>query len=361
MNQRERFKRSMRFEKVDRVPFWDYGYWEETIDVWKREALPREVTDIEDFFGLETWITAPVNIDMCPSFEPEVIEENERSRVIRDPGGVLLRESKVGSSIPQFIDFPVKCRRDWEQLKGRFDASTRGRYPSDWDDQVKIMNAGDKPVFLPIAGYFGFLRQLMGLEGLSYLLYDDPQLILDIQEHMTELRMTVLARALKDVEFDAAAAWEDMSCNKGPLISPAMYRRFMLPFYKQMTKFVADHGIDIVIVDSDGNINELVDLFIESGITANLPLEVRSDNDALAIREKYPTFGIVGGIDKRALMKGKSEIDAELEKLKVLLPKGGFIPTVDHRVPPDVPYENYVYYLLQKWRLIHDKRTYGKK
>jgi uroporphyrinogen decarboxylase len=361
MNQRERFKRTMRFQPVDRVPFWDYGYWEENLEVWQNEGLPPLVTNIEEFFGIETWTNAPVNIGLWPPFKEEVLEENDRSRVIRDQAGQLKRESKVGSSIPQFIEFPVKNRAGWEKIRAeRFDPDSPERFPDDWADSVKILNAGERPVCLGIDGYYGHLRNLFGLETLSVMFYDDPALILDIQEHMTQLRLRVFERALKDVKFDAAMAWEDMACNKGPLVSPAMYKKFMLPFYKRITSFLAGHGIDIVIVDSDGNVNELVPCFIESGVTGLLPFEVRAGNDVVEVRKKYPTFGIVGGIDKMALLRGKKAIDGELDRMKSLLPLGGFIPTVDHRVPPDVPLANYVYYLETKWHIIHDSRNYRR-
>lgn len=359
MNQRERYKRTMRRETVDRVPFWDYGYWAETMDVWKGQGMPQEVTDIEDFFRIEDRLSVGLNLGLCPAFEPEVIEEDERSRVIRDAGGIVQRESKVGSSIPQFLEFPVKSRRDWEEIKERFDPKSPERYPADWDDRVKFLNAQDKPVFVGISGYFGFLRDLFGIEGLSMMFYDDPGLILEISEHMTELRLAVLPKALREVKIDAGGAWEDMACNKGSLISPKMYRKFMLPFYRQVTGLLAESGVDIIIVDSDGDINELVPLFIESGITAALPFEVRAGNDIEEIRRRHPEFGIFGGIDKMALMRTRADIDSELDKVKRMLPHGAFIPAVDHRVPPDVPYENYVYYLREKWRIIHDAGSYG--
>ena len=361
MNQRERFKRTMRFEPVDRAPFWDFGYWDENLEVWKNEGLPELVTHIEEFFGIEEWASVPVKIALCPAFKVTVFEEDERTRVVQDDEGQVKRESKVGSSIPQFISFPCKNRHDWEVIKReRFDPDSPERYPVDWDDQVKLLNAQERPVWVPIDGYFGFMRRLFGLETLSTMWYDDPQLMLDIAEHMTELRIHVLARAIKEVKIDGAAAWEDMAYNKGPLMSPAMYRKFILPFYRRITAFLADNGIDIVIVDSDGNVNELMEAFIESGITGALPFEVRAGNDIREMRRKYPSFGIVGGIDKMALLRGKEAIDAELKKMKELLPLGGFIPTVDHRVPPDVPYRNYVYYIEEKWRILHDGATYKK-
>ena len=360
MNQRERFKRTMRFEPVDRVPFWDYGYWKENIEVWKDEGLPSLVSHIEEFFGIEEWTYAPVNTGMRPGFDFQTIEEDERSRVVRDRSGVVKRESKVGSSIPQFIEFPVKTRADWDEIRERFDPEAPGRYGDDWDETVRSLDAETRPVFLGIGGFFWQLRELCGLERLSMLFYDDPELILDIQEHMTRLKLRVLERALEQVKLDGAWLSEDMAYNQGPLLSPAMYRKFILPYYKRLTAFLAHYGVDIVVVDSDGNVNQLVPLLIESGVTVAMPFEVRAGNDVREIRRKFPRFGIIGGIDKMALLAGKAAIDAELEKMKELLPLGGFIPTVDHRVPPDVPYANYVYYLEEKWRIIHDSATYRR-
>ena len=48
------------------------------------------------------------------------------------------------------------------------------------------------------------------------------------------------------------------------------------------------------------------------------------------------------------LIAGKEAIDRELEKLRPLVERGGYLPCVDHRVPPDVTYENYLYYLERK-------------
>jgi uroporphyrinogen decarboxylase len=67
--------------------------------------------------------------------------------------------------------------------------------------------------------------------------------------------------------------------------------------------------------------------------------------DVVRIREAFPRLQIIGGIDKRCLAAGHEQIDRELEyKLGAILGKGGFIPTVDHLVPPDVSWDNYTYY-----------------
>ena len=63
-------------------------------------------------------------------------------------------------------------------------------------------------------------------------------------------------------------------------------------------------------------------------------------------REYGKELLMIGGIDKCALMHGKKEIEDEVySKVPQLIKIGGYIPLVDHRVPPDVPLENYQYYL----------------
>jgi uroporphyrinogen decarboxylase len=75
--------------------------------------------------------------------------------------------------------------------------------------------------------------------------------------------------------------------------------------------------------------------------------------DPVEIRSRYGhALGLAGGIDKRELTKDFAAIDAELERIVPLIEDGGFIPTLDHAVPPDIPYANWLYYLERKARLL---------
>jgi len=121
----------------------------------------------------------------------------------------------------------------------------------------------------------------------------------------------------------------------------------MSPHYKKITDCLRGHGIDIITVDSDGNINELIPLWLEVGVNGFLPLEVAAGMDAVFLRKKYGKECILfGNIDKRTLTKGKKEIEREVKtKVPFLLSQGGYFLSVDHAVPPDVSYENFLYYL----------------
>jgi hypothetical protein len=66
----------------------------------------------------------------------------------------------------------------------------------------------------------------------------------------------------------------------------------------------------------------------------------------VAIRKKYgERIVILGGVNKHKLIAGKDAIRAEIKRIKPYVMEGGWIPHVDHRCPPDVTFENYLYYL----------------
>jgi uroporphyrinogen decarboxylase len=75
---------------------------------------------------------------------------------------------------------------------------------------------------------------------------------------------------------------------------------------------------------------------------------VQAGMDVTAVRKQYGRdLKLWGGVDKRALTKNKAAIDAEIARHKWLIDDGGFVPMLDHSAPPDIPYENYCYFLEQ--------------
>ena len=187
----------------------------------------------------------------------------------------------------------------------------------------------------------------MGLERLLYTFYDDSNLIEDMMDTLLSLELEVVKRTVKYVKVDWAIFWEDMCFKTGPLISPDMFRKFMMPRYRQVTELLWQNGIDIIFVDSDGNLNKLIPLWLECGINGFWPLEVAAGNDAVALKKEYgKDIILAGNMDKRALLKGKEEIREEvMSKLPFLLEKGGYFPSIDHLVPPDITLENYQYFI----------------
>jgi len=355
LTHRERWLAHLHFEPVDHVPDEEFGYWDGTLRRWHQEGLPEEITDnaaADAFFGFAPRAGVPINLDLMPPFEYEVIERGEDYVIVRDGAGVVSKAFTDGhETIPQYLDFPLKGRREWEELfKPRLDPTTPGRYPSDWEAHVERLNNADAPVVVFAGSLFGWLRNWAGFEGISYLIYDDPGLFEEMVEHLCWFSCTLLERAVKDIrKIDAGAFWEDMCYRAGCIISPKMFRQYLTPRYKRITDLLAEAGCDINYVDCDGNINDVVECWLEGGVNTMFPVEVGAGTDPLELRRKYGRRCLLmGGVDKHALARGREAIDAELERIRDAVMEGGWIPHVDHRVPADVSYADYLYYLRRK-------------
>lgn len=349
MTSRERFLATMYYEERDRCPWGEMGFWPETLDRWHREGWPEDVY-LNAFFGFDRVREhVGVSFDFIPAFKSEVLEEDETHRIVRRSTGIVVKEFKgeLSNRMPQWLDFPLKTRRDWEEtIKPRLDPRSPLRYPEFWDEQVRIFRQRNYPLALRMGSIYGWLRNWMGLEGISIALYDDPEWIQEMMNYLVDFCCICGELALRDADLDYILLWEDMACKTGPLISPEMFQRFMLDPYKKLTGFIRDHGVDLIFVDSDGYAEPLLPLWIEGGVNGFYPVERAAGMDAAQLRTRFGRdLRIIGGVDKRAMIAGPDAIDEELAVVVPLLKEGGFIPWCDHFVPPDVCLSNYLYYV----------------
>jgi uroporphyrinogen decarboxylase len=227
------------------------------------------------------------------------------------------------------------------------DPASAGRLPADWERLVAERKgpAAAEVRGLAVWGYYGFPREMLGVKRLSMFFYDDPTLLADMNEFWCEYTIQRLTRAVKEMEFDYALIWEGNCYNHGMLHSPKVFRELMAPHYRRLVEFFRTNHIDIVSVDSDGNVSELIPLLLDVGVTGLHPFEVASGMDVVDIGKKYPRLQIWGGLDKRAIARGRAAIDAELDRvLPTMKRRGGYAAGLDHNVPPDVSLADHRYY-----------------
>lgn len=358
MNHRQRFAATMHYQPRDRVPLFDFNYWDETLEVWHTQGLPAGVTkaSIHEFFGLDfdfsrvTFATG-TEMGLLPRFEELVLEDRADEQIVQQADGVRVLRKKHHASIPLHVGHLLEDRESWERhYKPRLDPSHPDRMPPDLAARVAAwQNPEHGELAVPwVGGLYGWLRDWMGVEKLSYVMYDDRPWFEEMVGTVADCIYGTLERLLSaGARVDACAFWEDMCYNAGPLMSPRLFKQILVPQYRRITDLLHRYGVDLIWVDCDGKIEKLLPLWLEAGINCMFPIEVGTwGGDPVAYRREYGRdLRLMGGFDKRILAGPREGIAREIERLAPLVEEGGYIPFCDHLVPPDVPLAHYQFYL----------------
>jgi len=369
-NGRERFLNVMDYKPVDKVPNYEAGVWGQTVDVWQKQGL--DISKVnwdwfsgDDYFKMDKRWFFPVHLGLIPAFEYKLLEKTDRYEIFQDGEGRIrkaLIEGTVHGSrmcMDEYMHFPVETVEDFRQMKKRFTVDFEKRYPQGWNDPAQVEKYKNREIPLIFGcncstlGFYWRARDFMGTEGISYALYDDPMLVHEMMEFIADFTIEMSKPFLGVTDCDYVFINEDMSMKNGPLISPAKYKEFIYPHMKRLVEFYKQNGVKYVFVDTDGNCEALLPLLMDLGVDGIWPLERVANMDPVRIRKEYgKDLRLTGAVDKMELAKGKKAIDAHLATLLPLIEEGGFIPTVDHTVPPDVSLENFLYYFKRKEDLL---------
>jgi len=349
MNSRERFYAVTHYQKADRLFRWEMGPFEETLKRWRAEGMPEDKT-LGQIVGYDGFRVIPVEVRHYPPFEKETLEETDEYVIyICDRDGAIkkIRKDTPQPAMPQYVRFPVSCREDWERFKKeRLDPDDPGRFPKSVEE-LKQEYPDDRPFALGVraGSMFGWLRDWLGVENFAVMFYDDPDFVHEMMDYMADFVVAILKKFIFEIKFDFGLLWEDMAYKTASLISPAQVREFMVPGYRKIVDLLHSAGIDIIMLDSDGNVEELIPIWLECGINFIYPMEVAAGMDVVKLRRKFGKDLIIGGgMDKRVLAGDKAGIKKMVEEKRDLILEGGYVPGCDHAIPPDVSWSNFMYY-----------------
>jgi len=318
MNTRERFHAIMNFAPFDRLPRLEWAsWWNKTLDRWHTEGLPLELTDryaICKHFGLDLYkqdwfgVISPA----CP--HPAV-----------HGAGIIESESDYERILPHlYPSQPVNVEQ--------------------WQAWAEEQRKGDVVLWFTVDGFFWFARQLLGIERHLYAFYDQPELMHRINADLAAWILRVIEQVCAVCTPDFMTFGEDMSYNKGPMISKPLFDEFMRPYYDRVIPALKQRRI-MPVIDSDGDIAVPAHWFAEAGLDGILPLERQAGVDITALRTQHPQMRFIGHFDKMTMNKGKAAMRAEFERLLPVATRGGFLISCDHQTPPGVSYADYVSYL----------------
>ena len=367
MTSRQRWLNTLLFKDKDRIPLEPGHGRESTRARWYQEGLPRGTTGdaIIEYAYRQAGGTEPlpkpgpdfaVNERMIPEFEEEVIERGPRTQIVRDWKGNICEISNeydptylrnpIDFVTRRWIKCPVESRKDWEDMKRRYDPNEPTRLPDNAQRLGRELRNRNYPLQIHFNGVFFQLREWLGFENLCMMFHDDPALLHEMVEFWTDYIAALLKVTFECVIPDCVYASEDIAYKGFCMVSPQICREFLMPCWRKWGQVIRDAGVPVYAIDSDGYIGELIPIWIESGVNCCDPIEVAAGNDLNEFRKQFgKNIAYRQGVDKRLIAAGGAQIEAEIERLRPVINDGGFIPGCDHGVPHDISWPNFVYYV----------------
>jgi len=344
----EQYIELLTFGRVERQMFCElFGLLTGVEEQWLAQGATRDEISLEAF----DWDFVPVvdcggDLGIRGGWKETVVEETEEYLIKRDSLGRRLKLYKNVSSIPLPLDYPVRDMESWLAVKPmfKFDES---RVDRDGIEKAAAAQANGALVVALIPGGFDLPRQLMGAERACLCYYDQPELMHDILDTVTTTAVAVLERITDHLKVDQLSVHEDLAGKSGPMPGPRQFETFIKPYYTAVWELLSSRGARLFNMDTDGNVEPLIDLFIESGLNVLHPMEPAAGMDMVKIRkEKGRRLAVKGGIDKFVIQEGRDAIVRELEyKMQPLMQEGGTVFGLDHRIPNDTPLDLYRFYV----------------
>lgn len=348
MMDREREQKTLNFEKLDKRGAVEETFypWHLTIQRFREEGIPDNI--------VQGALENPHELKECEG------SQIEKYFAVKWGKGVMDYEQFMGFDQVRRIHFVLPFRRiketiikdanDWKRMKEYAQQQLEEFFSEEkireaYEPLAEGHNRGDYSIRLNVEGFFWVPRELLGIEEHLLAFYDAPELIHDINSYVFEIYSTRLLSVIDIVKPDVLYYMEDLSGKNGPMISPTCFEEFIGAYYKRLNPLFKAHGVGNIFVDTDGNFEQLIPCFLESGIDGFLPMDVNAGMDIVKIREKYPKLKFIGGFNKLEIAKGKEAIDKEFERILPVIRQGGFIPGSDHQIAPSTSLPNYLYYI----------------
>lgn len=349
MTTKERFSRMYEHRDADRVPILD-SPWRQTIDRWISEGMPDD--DYVTFFDLDK--VAHISADYSPRYPVKTVEETDEYVIFTTGWGATLKNWKHIASTPDFLDFTVKDRETWAEAKGRMRPS---RDRVDW----RILEAGypkwrAEGRWIVANMWFGFdvtHSWMVGTERVLMALLEDPDWCSDMFNAYLDLNIAML-----DMIWDAGYTFDevnwpdDMGYKGTQFFSLKVYRELVKPVQRRAIEWARAKGVKTRL-HSCGDITKFIPEFIEIGLDALNPLEVKAGVDPAVAKRLYGDKLVLHGGINAVLWDDAEKIISEIAHIvPTLKENGGYIFASDHSIPNSVSLGNFT-------RIIEAAKKYG--
>jgi uroporphyrinogen decarboxylase len=298
-------------------------------------------------------------------FRPEALADG--SFVVRAPDGVeIARMPSSGTFFDQtcfpWVDGYPADLRGLPEAMGKVLWSalvhspwSRAGEPGFWDTlrgrALALRASSDRALMLVIGcNLFEWGTFLRRLDSFLADLATEPAQVEALLDTLMEKHLDALGKACRAVGdvVDIVRFGDDLGTNRGPFLSPAMYRRFFKPRHAELCAYVHRHTPMKTFLHSCGSIRALLPDLIEAGFDVINPVQTSCrgmEPEGLKADFGRDICFWGGGCDTRRVLPTASPAEVKehvKRRLEIFAPGGGFVFNTVHNILPDVPPANVV-------------------
>lgn len=179
--------------------------------------------------------------------------------------------------------------------------------------------------------------------------YTNPDFYRYLAQKIVDLSAVILERWLEQVGeyLDVLCFYDDIAMQTGPMVSLDHYRKWILPYEKQLVDVAKKMTRAKLSIHCCGSCYDLLPGFLEVGYEILNPVQTRAKNmEAWRLKRDYgDRFTFYGGVDIQRLLPFGTEEDIRRgvkDLIRSMAPGGGFLFATSHNIEPDTPPKNIV-------------------
>ena len=210
-------------------------------------------------------------------------------------------------------------------------------------DQVSSLLPEGMGVVGQYGDIFTMTWEMMGFETFSLALYEDPDLVLELNTRVGELVLSMFEHFASCDAVDALWYSDDIAYASGLMVAPAVLDRYFFPWLKRIGTLARSSGKPL-IYHSDGILYDVMETLIGAGVDALHPIEPKA-MDLADVKQRFgDRLCLMGHVDVDLLSRGTvEEVKAQVRaNLEVAAADGGYCIGSGNSIPEDVKYENYM-------------------
>ena len=309
---------------------------------WHGNPHPDSQKALYAYFGVESGRALGLKLGDC--FDWYIVENGD---FYKDPNGTPMFDALGGQErhslgqegvFAHCEDIAEVERFHWPDLKYcDFSAAEKSV-----DESIKNGQAVLSGTWAP---FFHVVSDFFGMENYFAKMYTDPAVVEAVTERVVDFYLRLNAKWFDIVggRMDAIFFGNDFGSQLDMLISPALFDKFVMPYFRRFTEQAKDRGYKVAL-HSCGAVERVIPRLIDAGVDALHPIQAKARGmDAENLAKKYrDKLVFIGGVDTQELLPfgTPSQVRDEVRRLKDLFGPNYIVSPSHEALLPNVPPQN---------------------